>query len=478
MYLKKSIIHLKRRPIITFVIILMYTIAILLCVNIFERIDGYFTKTNIAKPFCGENSYYVANTVEYEHYIEEQSQKITDKYVTPLLDAYNNGEITDEDEYCKKRAEAMEKSDQEIEALKTKQKSISDLPNITSDCFISETNIVLRDTDMPLLLMSEDYAAVSNMKVISGKWFDPDTDSGELQLIAFEGLGYSIGDKVKMDYQTVTYTAESGIYDLNYGDEIVGTVVGIVKNDGFLNLESCCENNGAADGVSETLDDYISPNSYTGVIGLYDADNVLLKDIELNDKPHIITLDNDITDAQYKEYLKYLSDNNYYSMSMKNCYDNTYAEELKNMQNDIVFIIMAAVICLIGVIGVTALSYIQDIKTYAVYYINGMPWRKSLLISNLGNICMTAAALILFAAERIISGSIRYSADCKEAKEVSDSLGIPYDQLKEPFSTYISFNTGSFAFVIIFIVITIILAAVIPYFTLRKADPKELLQKE
>lgn len=483
MYFKLAFKHIKRRPFVTLIMIFMFSVAIYLCGTVFQRFIGYFDTTTTAKNFCNENSYYISSTIEYTMYIEDKQFELMDEYLTPLHDAVNNGEITQE-EFKKEYNIALKKFNEECKKLQV-QKTISELPYIQKDSFIAYGNLLVDDkqsiyNESELGFLSKDYADTMNKKLSSGKWFNEAEQSDEyLNIIALTGFGFSTGDIIDLNYIKDTYNEDTLRYSTETTSSIKAKVIGVVDDDMIVDLAGVYNSNGSKDGESEVLSQFVNKVKYNGIYAIYDLENPLLKDLdpevtEIN--AHVVELEPNLSDEQLEEFNQSVSDSKYYKMSMKNCYDNTYRYEMGKMQNDIVFLVSAILISLVGIVGITALNFTRDIKTYAVYYINGMKWKNCLVINGISMAFILIASSLISFLIKLGLAYYKYRSVAIEAKKISIELNYPYEDIHSPFSRFFNFANGEIAFLIILTLVTLVIAMLIPYGTFRKTQPTELLK--
>lgn len=468
MILKYALKQLKKRPFMTILILFQFAAITILISMIISKMQGYFVTSNLVKKVCTKNSYKVNYDVNYSVEIDDRTYELIDemnKELEPYEKKMDNGEITEE-EYYKMQRKLNKKYDKimEDEGLYECDKPIdtSDLPYVQKNYIDYSSNIIINeDNKTNADVISSDLCDDLDFKMKEGCWLtDAKQTDGYINIVGFTGGNYNVGDVVD-----IYIYKENKTHDIyNVKTSLKGRIVGLIDYSYYKKtLEK--SSGGYTDFVG--FDDFLSASDSDFVFIEYT--NILSKNKDMWFEPFYtsVKLKDNITDTERKEFFAKATEKKYQCDTLYKAYENSYSRDMKKFKNDLIFLVIASLIAIISLIGMSALSVSKEIKTYSIFCLNGMT-RKQCIGINAVYVCILVFISTIIAF--LIKLGYSYIEYQKYLESSSDRIAKIGEAAKESFSKYFSVDSAQIMAVIILFCIACLSAMVIPYITLKKLN--------
>ncbi|GAB5082903.1 hypothetical protein Osc1_20790 [Hominimerdicola sp. 21CYCFAH17_S] len=470
MILKYAFKQLRRYPFATILIIFQYAAITLLIGMILTKVNSYFVTSNLIKEVCRGDSYYLQYDVSYAMELDERLFDLSnelDKKLQPYADKLDNGEIT-QDEYDNVHSELTEKNNKIIEEENLDECfdpiDISDLPYVEENYAFYYTSLICGNDYIKCL--SSDYCSGLNFRMKEGRWLSEAKKSDDyINLVMFSGneYGYKVGDIIDIKLETHISKGNMDIINL----DLKGKIVGLID---YSHYKEVMDHRSFESSDYLSLDDLLPINSYY-VFAEYSPD--LFKSIS---KKYVfdpgmftqsVKLKENITEEEKAEFFSAATSKKYQYTDLNQAYQNTYIRDKKNLQNDMVFLTIAALIAVISLIGMSALSVSKEIKTYSIYCLNGMT-RKQCIGINAAYISLLVLISVCIAfAVKFIYGYLNYF---KMYTDISNYRTEAVAKESVLLRDYFSIGSAEASAVIILLCVAFLSAMIIPYITLKKLD--------
>ncbi|MFT3951869.1 MAG: hypothetical protein QM689_08010 [Oscillospiraceae bacterium] len=485
MYSKLALKQMKKRLIVTALVVCQFALVIFLIGMISGRIASYFEVTTMMKGLCGEQDYYIYENISYGEYINEQEQIIYDKYFGEALEQLNDGTITSEqykaihlkvfDQYEKELKEKLGVTDGGATVL-------DKLPYIKRTAAYCDGTAVNGDDKYYIRFFNNTMAQAVDAPMARGDWLDEaGQDASYLNVVAVKGTGYKVGDVIPLCLYEKNWDEATDTITERTGKQIQAKVVGLLNNEQFISYGIAFggNDNGNCEELSEA---FMDTNFSDDFYAIYDPNSQFFSDykekydkyMQSMEKGMVVTLKDAITPAEKAEFDRALSDNHLCSMSMKNTYDNSLREEKKLFQNDMVFLIAAALISIIGMIGVSAISSIREIRTYSIYYIHGMTWKGALRINGAAIFRTMLYASILSVLIKLGIAGQSFVVDYAEYSDMGSFSEMMLDSMK--FTDYFFYTPAEVLGSVVLVVVASLCAMIIPVYILKTNPPVRVLK--
>ena len=252
MIFKYAVKQLKRRPFMTILVLFQFAVITLLISMILTKINSYFVTSNLIKKVCEGDSYYIKYDISYSIEKDDRIYELSNDYeaeIQPYLDKLNNQEITQE-ELEKKYKELDKKYDKIFKEENLDECSappdISKLPYVGKIYAYYDSTLTYTPDDL-ITLLSTDYINDLNFKMQSGNWLsDVEQTDDHLNLVAFSGSNYNVGDVIDISMGDVDGAVKGkivGLADYSYYKEICEH--GAFETDDYLSLDNMLQFNSA-----------------------------------------------------------------------------------------------------------------------------------------------------------------------------------------------------------------------------------------
>lgn len=461
MFFKYGIKQIKRRPFMNLLILFQFVSSVLLILMVIVKINGYFVVSNTIKNICSENCYRITYDAKYQLELDDKVHKMVNEFYDKYehyAQQYQNNEIS-KAEYEEKYLKPMRKLSKKIEQENLNEcfypPDISLLPYIKETYYFKDGNIHTVNEMTSLAYLNKEYIDKLNFRMEDGIWLSKvkNDDNNYINAVAFSGQGYRIGDVIDL-YQTIPKKNNLQYKDIKteYKCKIVGLIDysyyrqiiehGTIENDNYLSFDSI-----------------LQLSTYSLIIE-YDESKPLFKDSNTSTQVFLemSKLNDDITDEQLQEFFSVASKNKYKPIDMKAAYKNTYMRDKKNFQNDMIFLIMASLIAIVCLVGVSALSVSREIKTYSIYILCGMTKKQCIGINAVYiSMLITTSAVIAILIKLALAFSKYY-------KMYTSAFNNTYIK----FSDFFIIGKIEIITIIVLLVISFISAMIIPYITLKR----------
>lgn len=484
MYRKYVFYQLGKRPFITLLAILQFALSIFLIGNIVNRLSGYFVTIRLFEGVNSEDSYFLSNVIGYEYDGINKIDSERETFKEELDRKLDSGEITRE-EYASVYMNSLISIEKQKQAFYRSLPNIGDSPCVETDISMFYSNLYSYDAYIKsgvhlgnVLFLTDDCTEALNYQMTDGKWLGKG-DGEYIELVAPEGQGYKVGDTLQLAYNVFTPEGEvmiPGCY---------GKIVGIIKPDQllFLNISS---SDGYENGERLYLNDFLTDQYSDSFLAVYNENNRKLLDSELlmNNyflNPHIVTLKSGLTQKEKTEFFDSASDMGYYAVSMTNAYNNTYKSEMKDLQNDIIFISAACLIALIGLLGVGALFASGDMKTFGIYYINGLTWKQCLSVNAVSMAVMMSCSAVLSVVIKLMTAYKGYNAMFNYYQSQYQGIGGELKQQlmsRVKFSDFFYYTPTEVMTIIVMLILAFAVSMIIPYVTFKLRSPVDVMRSE
>lgn len=485
MYRKYVIYQLSKRPFITCLAIIQFALSIFLLGNIVDRMSNYFVTIRLFKSVSSESSYYISKINDYEYEEIKSIQEESSKSWDDIEKQYENGELDLEE--CFALLGAIElQTQKKMESYYRSLTPIGGLSAVDSDISLFYSNIYStagfnkkHSLTNRVIFLTEDCINGLDYKMTSGQWFDKTDKSDEyIDLVTTDNTIFAVGDIIDLGYYVWAET-EDGVYEGRMIDGLKGKIIGTIDADQLLFMGISSED--FDNGENIDLNDFLTENVDLSFIAIYDDDSKLLDPDLLEGAyfiySHIVTLKKDLSKAEKNAFFAQIAEQGYMASSMSNAYNNTYQNEMKDFQHDMIFMISAILISLIGLVGVGALFAASDMKTFSIYYLNGLSWKQCLMINTMSMGVMMASAIFLSIIIKLVSAYKVYSEMLAIYAQRYHGPNIDYlSRIK--FSDYFYYTKTEVLFIIATLIISFAIAMIIPYTTFKKKSPVQVLKTE
>ncbi len=485
MYRKYVFYQLGKRPFITLLAILQFALSIFLIGNIVNRLSGYFVTIRLFEGVNSENSYFLSNVIGYEYDGINKIGSERDAFEEELHRQLDSGEITQEEFYAE-LINSVVSSIEQKQAFYKSLPNIGDSPCVETDISMFASNLYSYDESIKsgvhlgnVMFLTDDCTDALNYQMTGGKWLGKG-DGEYIELVAPDDKGYKVGDTLQLAYNV--YTAEEGDV-MKLG--CYGKIVGLIKPDQFLYM-GFSSSDGYENGERLYLNDFLTGQYPDSFLAVYNENNRKLLDSELlmNNyflDPHIVTLKSDLTQQEKTEFFDSASDMGYYAVSMTNAYNNTYKSEMKDLQNDIIFISAACLIALIGLLGVGALFASGDMKTFGIYYINGLTWKECLSVNAVSMAVMMSCSAVLSVVIKLATAYKGYHDMFNFYQSQYQGIGGELKQQlmsRVKFSDFFYYTPTEVITIIVMLILAFAVSMIIPYVTFKLRSPIDVMRSE
>ena len=477
MYFKLALYQLKKRPFVNLVVICQFVIAIYLICMIAARLPTYFTATRIIGGACKGESYYLYRDTGYWEYINDMQEGIYDKYSLldeELLNRHENKEITDKDYEIeiKKNSDAKKN-----ELSKYSQVPINPdvLPHVKNDSYLAYSNLVA-DNSIYVDVISKDLSDVVKYNMKFGNWLsDAKENEKYINLVAFNGSGYSIGDIIDLEYSVVEHDKEKDYYYEIRKPAVQGKIVGIIKDKYTISMGRMTSfNNGQA---TLNLDDFLSIPELGNLITVYNPQSSKYNGMKIDEDylKRIVTLKDDVAVEEINEFKKACSENHYGFAYMKDNFDYTYLKEMESFRNDIIFLISASLLSIVALIGISALGVSREVKNYSIYYLNGMSWKGCMKINIVFMSIIIVVSTAISSLIKLYYAIKEYFYDLDVVNSLPADISV-YFEGSIRFSDYFYYTKGEVLAILIVVAVSFVSSLIIPYITFKKNTPVSILK--
>lgn len=469
----------KRRPVASLLAVCQFTLSLYFISLVVFNISGYFTVTRIYKNCCGENSFYVNNDANYSKYITDKQDEIYETYdemYSELQSEFELGNITEE-EFEAQRVEINKEESEKLAEFDFPELDVEKLPFVKNDLYFSDATKLQSDSKTKLAVMSRDFAEKINYNMKSGKKLSEMKNSEDsVMLAAFNGSAYKIGDTVKLYYSEVAYD-ENGFPYEKKSEAPDGIIVGIIDEQlaPSLNVSSSLNREDSDKFDIEELLDGKNEFPFITVTAegepLYE--NILYSESGYG---HIVILKDDISPEKIEEFKTACNDNHLSYVSLYDSYLSKKNAEYRSFRNNVVLLAAAVLISMIGLLGITALSVTEDMRIYGIYYIFGMTKKKCVAANALYIAFTLGAAAVFSAVIKFCTSLNRYMQQKELVDEINAMVGADY--MKISLWDYFYYSKSEIAVVGIVLLLAFVTSMIIPYLSLRKMQPVEILREK
>lgn len=485
MIFKTVLKQIKRRPAANLLAICQFALSLFFISLVVCNISGYFTVTRIYKNCCSENSFYVSEDINYSEYIMDKQYEIYESYeemFSLMQDDFELGNITEE-ELEAQRVKIHQEETEELAKYDFTEVNIEQLPFVQSDLYFSELGKLQSDSETEIKIMSRDFAEKINLNMKSGKKLSEIHNSEDkVMLAAFNGSGYKIGDTVKLYYSEIAYD-ENGFSYEKKSDAPEGVIVGIIDEQFAPSLNISTSVN-REDSDEFDIDNLLDGKNELPLITVTSEGEPLYEKIDpvSSESGHIVILNDDLTSEELEEFKTACNNNHLSYISLNASYISKKNAEYRSFRNNIVLLSAAVLISIIGLLGVTALSVTEDLRTYGIYYILGMTKKKCILVNALYIAVTLGAATIISAVIKFCTSLIEY-LKYKELVDKfnaiissADYTGSSYQRVS--IRDYFYYSKAEISVIGIVLLLTFVTSIIIPYIYLRKMQPVEIFREK
>lgn len=483
-HIRYAIKQICKRPFINAIVVCQFTAVIMLSALMIQKLNTYFLASGMIKEICDENSYRLEINKDYSRWYVDETARISEKYdeiSDELNEKLNSGEI-DDDTFEKiwkeqitepKKKELSEAGlDDEVTVVDTGK-----LPYIKKEYVEYWCNIGIKtggSSYESVNLLSRSYAEDLNIKTVYGKWLnEEDPDDEYIDLVACSDMGHSIGDIVDLKI------TNGDLLDPVEHDLCKGRIIGII----YKNVNE--ENYGKSVQRNDMLSvDEILSFQGTDFFAVYPEDDQRLKTndmFELEKGSIIVTLKEDLSDDERKEFLSTAAKEHYTADSLKEFYDRTYNHDLKLFKNDIVFLTLAFMIAVVAIIGVSVLNIAKERRPYSIYCLYGMTTKDCTLINAIYTMMILLVSGTISLIVKAVSAYREYADDFEIYERIRSEFeaeGIPFINKTIKFSDYFRLQPSYLWLLTGLFVVSFICSMIVPYLSLKKLDIVSEIKQE
>lgn len=460
---------------------------------IVNKLESYFESTNTLKNICTDKSYQITYDSAYSSSIQDKADKLSDKASDDsdkINEEYNQKKISKNkyEKEIKLINDKLEKelSDKQFDCIYIKP-NLSVLPYIESVYSVTSGAIPLvadeNNTEInnySIDFLSEEYVNNLSFKMKSGKWLsDVKSSNDYIDVVATSESGLNVGDII---------TLKSGNYDgseesIKKLKEAKAKVVGIIDYSLYKNTYESYENDNNYIQFNQIFnlnsDNLISKYPSGKATGEFSKIYFNTSEYLTNNRD-IVKLKDNITQAQLNDFLKTATGHKYRVENMKKVYENTYAKDLKNFMNDIVFLSMSGLISVFSLIGIAALSVSNELKTYSVYCICGMTRKQCIGINALYLSIMTISSAVIVILAKLSTAFYSYTKHIDDVTSFAKKNSISKTELIKSISMwdYFDVTKNDMLFIFLLLIISILASMIIPYKTLKRFQPITILKEK
>lgn len=461
-------------------VIFQFAAIILLIYIIYEQSQDYFVATRTIKNVCTENCYYIKHDDAYSTELSDRQYEYTEQ-VHEQIESYqqklNDGEITEEEfdaisktlwDECDKKIEEenLDYYDDPIDAEL--------FPYVKEVYRFDYVNAFdAKEGGSWISMLSKSYADKLNIRMASGEWISQTKATDEyLGCVALTGSGYSVGDIIDLCSMEEEINEDGRYIFNNIPLDFKAKIIGLIDAPYY---DYAMKHGSLTDRYLDIA--LFLPLNDSSLYAVYNPDDPKLSS-DLTDGERycqMVTLDDNITEEQRSEFLSAVTDKKYEAINMKTTYENTYARDKKDFMNDIVFLSVAAGIAIVCLIGTSALTVSKELKTYSIYCLCGMTKKQCVGINAVYiGISIIISSLIAFGIKLTMS-YLEYM-NVYNMVSMYDSPRDAADYIK--FSSYFSFGINEIILTFVLLVVAFASAMVIPYITLQKLQPVQILKEK
>ena len=483
-HIRYAIKQIFKRPFINAIVVCQFTAVIMLSALMIQKLNTYFLASSMIKDICDKNSYRIEINSDYSRWYSEKYVEIDGKYQEiddRLCFQMDSGEI-DEQTYKKlyneqikepKKKECSQAGlDDEVTTIDTDR-----LPYINKEYIEYWCNIGVKTGEAgydSVNLLSRSYAEDLNIKTAYGKWLDEeDPDDEYIDLVACSDMGHSVGDIVDLKI------TNQDLQDPLEYDYCKGKIIGIVyKNANEGDYGTTVQRNDMF-----SVDEILSFQG-TDFFAVYPEDDQRLKNndmFELEKGSIIVTLKEDLTDDERKEFLSTAAKEHYTADSLKEFYDRTYNHDLKLFKNDIVFLTLAFLTAVVALIGVSVLNVAKERRTYSIYCLYGMTTKDCTLINAIYTMMILLASGSISLIVKVVSAYREYADDFEIYERVRrefEAEGLPFINKTIKYSDYFRLQPSYIWLLAGLFVVSFICSMIVPYLSLKKLDIVSEIKQE
>ena len=258
-----------------------------------------------------------------------------------------------------------------------------------------------------------------------------------------------------------------------------GRIIGIIyKNVNEENYGNSIQRN---DMLS--VDEILSFQE-TDFFAVYPEDSEFLKSDELFECETgtiMVTLKDDLTNDERKEFLSTVAKEHYTADSLKEFYDRTYNHDLKLFKNDIVFLTLAFMIAVVAIIGVSVLNIAKERRPYSIYCLYGMTTKDCTLINAIYTMMILLVSGTISLIVKAVSAYREYADDFEIYERVRrefEAEGLPFINKTIKYSDYFRLQPSYIWLLAGLFVVSFICSMIVPYLSLKKLDIVSEIKQE